>query len=44
MRIIQQYCPRQGGVSFKLFDGQHVNYFRTLAEAQAFAEQKRKFA
>jgi hypothetical protein len=43
MRIVQQYCKKQGGVIFKLFDGEHINYFRTLAEAQAFAEQKRKF-
>jgi hypothetical protein len=40
MRIVQQYCPKQGGVIFKLFDGFKVNYFKSLAEAQAFAQLK----
>lgn len=40
MRIVEQYCPKRGGVTYKLFDGGAVSYFESLAEAQAFAQLK----
>jgi hypothetical protein len=44
MRIVQEFCKRRGGIVFKLFDGQAVHYFKSLVDAQAFAEDQRKFA
>lgn len=41
MRIVKQFCPREGGVVFKLFNGENVKTFQSLAEAQAAAEVKR---
>lgn len=31
--IVKQYCPRQGGVVFKLFDGNNVTSCADLASA-----------
>lgn len=40
MRIVQQYCPKQGGIIFKLFNGANVKIYISLAEAQAAAALK----
>lgn len=36
-RIVQEYCPTQGGIVFKLFNGAWVTRHRTLAEAMGQA-------
>jgi hypothetical protein len=38
MRIVQQYCPREGGVRFKLFDGAKVTMHMTLEAAMEAAK------
>lgn len=38
MRIVQIFCPRQGGRVFKLFNGRTVSYHKTLDEAQSAAK------
>lgn len=38
MRIIKEYCPRRGGVSYKLWDGRQVTYHPTLEQALKAAE------
>lgn len=43
MRIVKQFCPKLGGVVFKLFDGAKVTNHESLAEAQAAAALKEVF-
>lgn len=43
MRIVKQFCPKMGGVVFKLFNGANVKHFASLAEAQAAAVVKELF-
>lgn len=40
MRILKQYCPKEGGVVYKLFNGETVKNYPSLAEAQAAAKLK----
>lgn len=43
MRIVKQFCPKMGGVVFKLFNGANVSNYASLAEAQAAAAVKELF-
>lgn len=36
-RIVQQYCPAENGVVFRLFDGRTVTPYRTLEAAKQAA-------
>lgn len=38
MRIIKRHCAREGGTTFKLFDGSKVSSHETLQEAMRAAE------
>lgn len=40
MRIVQQYCPTQGGVRFKLFNGAAVTWHLSLQAAQTYAAEQ----
>ncbi len=34
MRIVKQYCKREGGVVYKLFDGKKVSQYFSLEDAK----------
>jgi hypothetical protein len=38
MRIIKRHCAREGGTTFKLFNGERVTSHATLEEAMKAAE------